>query len=349
MKDKRNSEMNISPISENEKLHVKNKIFNSVRKDKIKKKRLASLIGVAASISIIIVLSLYSSNEPTPSIIDYVKSSNGEDSNSTDVTLILGQGENHKVDEKLTTIDYSSNGKKITVGSTEVVEQEVSKNNEITYNTLIVPYGKRSKIKLSDGSIIWLNSGSKLVYPPVFNGEKREVYLEGEAIFDVAHNKKKPFVVVSNSQEVRVLGTVFGVSDYKDENDINTVLKSGSVQISYHNNSSSKRNRDKIKITPGTLANYNKSKKSIISKKVNVDNYFSWRDGVLIFNKDELDFILKKLSRHYNVQIELTDNSLMHETFSGLLNLNEDLDKVIQTIEESANLEEGILKINTNI
>jgi ferric-dicitrate binding protein FerR (iron transport regulator) len=256
------------------------------------------------------------------------------------VTLILGEGENLKIDEKITSINYSDSGEEVTIGATKTVSQQTLKNNKLVYNTLIVPYGKRSKIQLSDGSIVWLNSGSRLVYPIVFKGEKREVHLEGEGIFEVAYNKNQPFIVISQNQEAEVLGTVFGITNYLDENSINTVLKSGSVQISYTNALSS--NSDKMKITPGTIASYNKKSKAIISEKVNVDQYFSWRDGVLIFKNNDLKFIMKKLSRYYNIEIEISEFKYNKdnegETFSGYLDLNEDLDKVIKNIQMSTNM-----------
>tara|TARA_R110002073_G_scaffold40547_5_gene114965 strand:- start:71764 stop:72825 length:1062 start_codon:yes stop_codon:yes gene_type:complete len=345
MKEKKDHKVNISPISKLEKSELKNKIFYSIRKERVKKQRIKYVIGgIAASISLVIGLNFYMNSEPTMSITDFVESTKNLDSNSSDeVVLILSEGENLKADEAMTTINYSSTGQNVTVGNAKTVEQQVIKNNKVVYNTLLVPYGKRSKIKLSDGTIAWLNSGSKLIYPVVFNGDRREVYIQGEAIFDVTHNKNKPFIVISDDQEIEVLGTVFGVTNYKDDTYINTVLESGSVQISYHSSVSSSKNTDKLKITPGTLANYDKSAKSIVSKKVNVENYFAWRDGVLIFNQDKLQFIMKKLARHYNVDIDINDEVLANETFSGYLDLNEDLNQVVQTIKESANMETSLL------
>ena len=198
------------------------------------------------------------------------------------VVLVLDGGENVAVDEEIAKINYSSTGQRVDIGNSKAIDQETSKEREVVYNTLIVPYGKRSEVQLSDGTLVWLNSGSRLVYPAVFADDKREVYLEGEAIFEVTHDRQRPFKVLSEGQEIEVLGTVFNVSSYLDEESINTVLKSGSVRISYGERTVLS-GRDKLRILPGTMASYDRSTKSISSREVDVDQYFSWRDGVLIF------------------------------------------------------------------
>src|SRR5690606_32315945 len=159
------------------------------------------------------------------SITDYVNSSkNFHHPDPDNITLVLGEGEGVKINEETTEVQYSANGKKVTIGNTRSIDQKINDNDKPIYNTLFVPYGKRSKLLLSDGRVVWLNSGPKLTYPAKFEGKKREVYIEGEAIFEVANNEESPFFVVSGNQKVKVLGTVFGVSNYTDENSINTIL-----------------------------------------------------------------------------------------------------------------------------
>lgn len=334
------NKVKILPITETEKAELKRKIFKSIGKHNLRVRRIKYALGIAASLVVLVGFSIYFDTaarnktitdlDTSPELID--------NKHLEDVQLILGAGENLYINDDITTIKYSSTGEKVTIGATKQIDQNVSKTNSIVYNTLLVPYGKRSKIELSDGSVVWLNSGSKLLFPASFSEQRREVYLEGEAIFEVSHDKDHPFIVNSGDNEIEVLGTVFGVSNYLDENLFNTVLKSGSVQISY-NNKLGKRNSDKIKITPGTMASFNKDTKSITSEKVNVANYFSWRDGVLIFQNNDLQFIMKKISRYYNVDIKINDEHLARETFSGYLDLNENINKVIQSVKESTNME----------
>ena len=330
-----NSKMSISKL---EKELLKNFIFKSVDKHILKINRRKYVIGMVASITILIGLTHYNNKHSNESINYFIKSTEKIDYDNFDkVLLILGEGKNLKINEETTTINYSSSGKKVTIGDEKEVIQQVNENNKTVYNTIMVPFGKRSKIYLSDGSKVWLNSGSKLVYPAVFKNTKREVYLEGEAIFDVKHNKQKPFFVISNNQEIEVLGTVFGVTNYLNENSVNTVLKSGSVQISYKNNSRLI-NTDKLKISPGTLAQYNKEDKSIVSSKVDVSNYFSWRDGILIFKNNSLEYIMNRLSRFYKVNIIINNENLMKETYSGYLDLNDNINTVIKNIQKSTNM-----------
>lgn len=341
MKEKNTSNVKFLPITKLEKTDLKNKIFKSVRKNKSRKLRIKYGFGIAASVMLMMASGDYFNETSTESIIDFVNSSNIIKSNSVDkVVLVLGEGKYLKIDEKNSGINYSTTGEEVKIGNKKTVNQNTYKNSKVVYNTLLVPYGRRSKIKLSDGSLVWLNSGSKLVYPAVFKGNKREIYLEGEAIFDVVHQKSNPFIVISQNQEIEVLGTVFGVTSYFDEKTINTVLKSGSVQISYHNDLLFPSESDKMKISPGTIARFNKKSRGIVSEKVNVDSYFSWRDGVLVFNNNDLQFIMKRLSRYYNIEIEISNELLANdrETFSGYLDLNEDINKVIENIKESTNM-----------
>lgn len=326
-------------LSDVEKELLKKNIFASIDEVSKKKKNFGASLAIAFSAVLLISgLFLYNNRVPESTITDFVSSSKSLNVNDSDkVVLILGTGENLKIDQDNKTINYSNTGQKITLGNSKEVSQETSKNNKTVYNTLLVPYGERTKINLSDGSMVWLNSGSKMIYPAVFNGDRREIYLEGEAIFDVAHNKSKPFIVMSQDQEIEVLGTVFGVTSYNDESTINTVLKSGSVQISYKNAASSG-HIDKMKITPGTKASYDKNNKSIFSEKVNVDNYFSWRNGMLVFKKNDLKHIMKKISRYYNKSIIIEDEALSSESFSGYLDLNEDIESVLKNIKASTNM-----------
>jgi len=335
--------VNFSSITDAESAVLKKRIFNTVHKKKTKNRTVwYQVLAAACFIGCIGVVFYFQNNtSEIPSITDYVNSSNsfGDTSTENEVVLSLGKGNKLKIKEDVADINYSNTGENVTIGPGQTVHQDIEENEKAVFNTLWVPYGKRSTLTLSDGSKVWLNSGSKLIYPIAFENDKREVYIEGEAIFEVTHNKKKPFYVISDNQVVEVLGTVFGVTSYPDENATNTILKSGSVQISFQNISATSTRADKMKISPGTKASYNKDTKSIVSEKVNVDNYFSWKEGFLIFKNNELDFIMKRISRFYNVEITIENEALATETFSGYLDLNEDILTVINSIKESTTME----------
>ncbi len=300
-----------------------------------KQRKRTVLLVAAAAIPLLIILGTKFLTPAEPSLDDFIKTMpKTEVSNSDKVTVIIGQGEQIAMDEEEGHLEYSASGSSITLGSGESLAQEAVKDNKAIFNTVMVPYGKRSFVKLSDGTKVWINSGSKIVYPAVFKGSKREVFLEGEAIFEVAHNKQKPFKVKSSSQEIEVLGTVFNVSHYPDDEVMNTVLKSGSIKMTYMDD------RDNsFVMKPGTLSSFNREAKAISVKRVNTYDYFSWREGFISLSNKSLRDIINRISRYYNVSIRIDGEDLDNLTFSGRLDLSEDIDKVLNTIKESADLD----------
>lgn len=247
--------------------------------------------------------------------------------------LILSGEEEIQINSEKSKIEYAGNGKEIKIDSSHV--SQAVNGDDLVYNTVVVPYGKRTQITLSDNSSVWLNSGSKLVYPARFATDRREVYLEGEAIFEVSHNKERPFHVITNDVEVKVLGTVFDVCAYKDDKITSTILESGSVELKY--NSNSILSQSKVTMSPGMLAVYDPSEKNVRQAHVNTKLYTSWREGYFVFERQSLGEILKKISRYYNVSIQLNDQSLADETFTGPLDLRNSATQVLEIIAELIN------------
>lgn len=335
MQDHSKNNINFQQLSKHEKNRVKQRITSSVYAY-IRRRRIQKYgLGIAAaSVVILFSVGIFNSLKPEDSFIEaFAKTV--KDQKSTDrIQLVLNDDQQIEIDGDQSSIRYSSSGDEVQIGKEQSVSQNTSNSEKIVFNTLIVPFGKRSEIVLSDGSKVWLNSGSKLIFPAQFSKDKREVYLEGEAIFEVAHRQKQPFLVKSNHHEIKVLGTVFNISNYKDDPTITTVLESGSIQINVTEDKLF--NADKtINITPGTLASFNKDNRSITTKSVAIDPYFSWRDGIFIFRNDSLKSIMKKISRYYNVDIVINDEHLANETFSGYLDVKENIEHVMQTIKET--------------
>ncbi|MBL4879678.1 MAG: FecR domain-containing protein, partial [Oleispira sp.] len=318
-----------------------NRITDSIYSYIMKRRRIKYGVYVAAA-SVVVMLSIRLFNNTmhnTSPIENFVKTlGDGDIESLQNVKLILNDNQNIEIVEENTAISYSNTGQEVKIGNSKSVYQNPSKSKKIVFNTLIVPYGKRSEIELADGSKVWLNSGSKLVFPSSFTGSKREVYLEGEAIFEVAHDKTYPFIVKANSQEIEVLGTVFNVSNYANDNLISTVLKSGSVQINFKDNAFNKN----IRITPGELAVYNKVSNTIQTKIVEVEKYFSWRDGIFIFKDDSLRSIMKKVSKYYNINIVINNEDLANQEFSGLLDIKDNVEGVLSTIQETTEFQYNI-------
>ncbi len=205
--------------------------------------------------------------------------------------------------------------------------------NELVYNTLNVPYGKKFELVLADGSHVFLNSGSSLRYPAAFvNGKERTVFLEGEAFFDVAKDKEHSFVVNASEINIEVLGTKFNVSHYPEDEYINTVLIEGAVQLK----------PTKLALTdveptllkPGFKAEWNKETENISIETVNTTIYTQWTKGKLVFRNTPFIEIRKILERHYNVRIINKNSVLDKERFDATFD-EETIEQVFELLGKS--------------
>ena len=206
---------------------------------------------------------------------------------------------------------------------------------ELVYHSLKVPYGKRFNIVFSDGSKAYLNSGSFIRYPVKFiEDKKREVFLEGEAFFDVAENKNELFIVNSKGIYVEVYGTKFNVRNYSEDFNSDIVLVEGSVGIN---------NPEVSELTilkPGFKGSVNKENFRVTTSKVNTKIYTSWIDGEVIFRNETFSQILKKLERLYNVTIINNKNESLNEVFNAAINVeNENIEQVLEYFNKIYNIE----------
>jgi transmembrane sensor len=248
-------------------------------------------------------------------------------SEATETVLTLS-GRNIIIPGKRASLTYSDSGQHTHIMAGNVVNEQV-KDAATAYNTLTVPYGKRATLSLQDGTTVWLNAGSKLIYPATFEGRNREVYIDGEAYFDVAENERKPFHVFTAKLEVHVLGTAFNISAYKDETQQAVVLVSGKVAV--------KAGKESAQLAPGQLAAYTPGQTIETISNINTEDYTSWKQGIVIANHTPLAIILKKLSRYYNHNITVSEQD-GQETFSGRLDLEKSLDEVLTTISLTTSL-----------
>lgn len=207
--------------------------------------------------------------------------------------------------------------------------------NELVYHTLKVPYGKRFNILFSDGSKVSLNSGSILRYPVKFlSNQKREVFLQGEAYFDVAEDKSNLFVVNSEGINVEVHGTKFMVKNYSEDSNSDIILVSGSVKIQ------NSLNKISLLLKPGHKGSVNKVDFKITETKVNTKIYTSWIDGEVIFRMETFGQILKKLERLYNVTIINNREESLNELFNAAIDVNnEDIEMVLEYFNKIYNIE----------
>jgi ferric-dicitrate binding protein FerR (iron transport regulator) len=202
------------------------------------------------------------------------------------------------------------------------------------YNELDNAYGTVSKITLSDGTRVWLNSGSHFKYPNFFTGKNRKVYLSGEAYFEVAENKKKPFIVRVSEIDVIATGTVFSVTAYEDDSSIEATLSSGKIFLAKE---VGKYNRLKTMaaVRPNQKAILDKEKKKINIKNANCKKAFAWKNGELIFVDDPMDVVIKKLNRWYNTDIVLVDEEVKNYRYTATFT-GETLSQVLELLECSA-------------
>ena len=329
--------------------------FDKDRKQRLNDRILASVdrydsrkrikrISYISSIAAILVVGLFSNiyiNSSTyqSQLIQKAAASCNLDTSGSEVRLILDNEEEISISDKEPDLVYSENGKTVNINNGRRVSQSPDRTDRASYNTLVVPLGKKSRLTLSDGSKVWINSGSKLTYPTLFTEGRREVVLEGEAIFEVAHNDECPFYVLTDGNDIKVLGTVFNVSSYADDEHISTALQSGSVEITYTDKSRFFNAERSITIVPGTLASYNKIERKINTKKTDIAPYFSWRHGEFIFQNNDLQYIMKKISRHYGIVITIADSRLARQTFSGILDIDNNLDTVMEIMEKTSKFE----------
>jgi len=193
---------------------------------------------------------------------------------------------------------------------TRLIYATPEKSSELIFNEILVPYGKKFQLQLSDGTVVHLNSGSSLRFPISFiEGEDREVFLAGEAYFEVTKNEHQPFYVNAGEMKIAVLGTRFVVNSHEG-NDNYTVLMEGSVSLSSKNE-----NHETQKINPGEKATF--SKNIIELTQVNVNDYLGWINGQLIFNHQPFPDVIKKIERKYNVSITNRHTSLNDLKFRG--------------------------------
>ncbi|MCG6190053.1 FecR family protein [Maribellus maritimus] len=321
----------VQKLDKKEKRLLGQQISNSISRHK--KQRLWAWVSSSAAVFILVFGVYMFEQQRDKDIIEFANNITAQPKDDNTRIIINGK-EEIEIESKESKIEYLASGTEIKIDTDKKVEQVIEKE-EIVYNTIIVPYGKRTQITLSDSSTIWLNSGSKLIYPAGFKGSKREVYLEGEGVFEVSKNEKKPFYVITRDVEIKVLGTVFNISAYDDDNFSSTVLESGSVELKYKSNTLLK--QSKITMVPGTMAVYFTESKDIVQKEVDTRNYTCWKEGYIILHNESMLEITKRLSRYYNVSIVLENESLKAKTFSGRLDLKNSADIVLQIIAETSN------------
>ena len=200
--------------------------------------------------------------------------------------------------------------------------------DKLVYNTIETPKGGQYTVVLPDGSRVWINAASKLVYPVRFAGNERRVDLAGEAYFEVVHNRSMPFKVKTAAQQVEVLGTHFNVNSYTDEPSIKTTLLEGAVRIAVDGQLNSERT-----LKPGEQSVLTDKHLSILV--VNTEEAIAWKNGDFVFENQTLPEVMRKISRWYDVEIDYQQAANPQETFSGTVSRSRNLSAVLKMLEET--------------
>lgn len=191
-------------------------------------------------------------------------------------------------------------------------------------NTLYVPAGQRACITLQDGTVVWLNARSTLVYPSHFYGKERNVSITGEAFFEVSKDKEKPFIVTAQDTKIRVLGTKFNVYSYPDAKQIKTSLIEGAVQVFYKNNQVVLRPNEESIVQDGRLTVGNIKNPDILL----------WRNGIYSFNNERLAEIVRKLELYYDVTINIANPKLQDVCYTCKFRQRDGIEKILYTIQK---------------
>jgi transmembrane sensor len=197
------------------------------------------------------------------------------------------------------------------------------------YNEVFSSVDAITKVSLPDGSNVWLNHSSTLKYPAMFQGNSRTVELTGEGYFEVTHNPKIPFIVKAGEIEIKALGTVFNVMAYPDEDRIETSLINGYVEL--QRTEPDGKPIPLLKMKPTDLAIFQKSNNEINTLTIDDDRNFSWKDGKLVFSKEPFSVVVKKLSRWFNVDIQVKDPELLDLTYTATF-VHETLPQVMELL-----------------
>ena len=247
--------------------------------------------------------------------------------------LITGGGERITLSDSTLSPIQEQNGMIVNVMNNKVFytlpEDSLCTQESPIFNTLQIPRGGEYFLTLADGTEVWLNAETEIRYPVQFTGDKRVVYLDGEAYFTVAPDKKKPFTVVSTHASVSVLGTQFNFRAYPDEQDVQTTLVSGSVIMQ------SEKYKQQIKLVPGEQGVLEKRSANLTKQEVNTYLYTAWKDGRFAFRDARLEDLFNILARWYDLSVFYQSPEAKDIRFTGDLNKTDDFKSILKIIEQN--------------
>lgn len=218
------------------------------------------------------------------------------------------------------TITKAANGQIIYT----VADKLLANAQQPVYNTIETPRGGQIKVNLPDGTKVWLNAASVIKFPTSFSGNERNVTLDGEAYFEVAHNAKKPFNVFAAGAQVHVLGTHFNVNAYKDEDTLKTTLLQGSVKLTYNNAG--------VVLKPSQQGKIYGGGTGLRVAAVDTSVVMAWKNEMFEFDNTDLHSLMRQISRWYNIEVAY-ESGVPNDVFFGSISRNSNLSKVLKILE----------------
>ena len=194
-------------------------------------------------------------------------------------------------------------------------------------NIVTVPVGQRVNLQLPDGTSVWLNASSEIIYPAYFSGSTREIHLNGEAYFEVEHNASKPFIVHTETFDIKVLGTKFNVEAYKGMEGFTTALMEGSVEVT------DRKNKDKsVRLYPAQKVAFRNGELC----KSPIDSYdvYRWREGLICFKETRFADLMRQLEKNYGVRILINNEAVKEKVFSGKFRTTDGIDNALRLLQK---------------
>ncbi|MCD0488085.1 FecR domain-containing protein [Pedobacter sp. MC2016-14] len=334
------SESNRKEISDLRSQQIFEKVVSYPQANHQPRKLWPRLAGVAA-IAAILVFSILVKNgffHGDANFISSISAAQDIAPGKNGATLTLASGRKIVLSEAHNGALASESGVRISKTADGEITYEILSSPETEdagMNTLSTHRGETYRVKLPDGSLVWLNAASSITYPASFAKSKsREVVLDGEAYFEIEKEENHPFIVKSDDQDVTVLGTHFNVKAYKEETDVITTLLEGSVRVDFQaaawGDKGKVKYTDEIRLSPGQQSSLRGESMRI--SKANLEESIAWKDGDFVFTENGIERMMRDIARWYNVEV-IYEGSIPTGAFSGNVSRSKNISQVLQALE----------------
>lgn len=247
-----------------------------------------------------------------------------------DITLIMGDGQTVTLGDNLESL-HEQDGTQInrTDSGLEYSSNDRSAHLGTVMNTVITPIARTYHLMLADGTRVWLNAASAIQYPTAFNDNERRIVLKGEAYFEVAHDRDKPFIVMTEKSQITVLGTHFNVKSYPEDQVDRTALLGGSLRVA------SRQGTQSTLLNPGYEAVVIDGEEMVVNK-TDANKVLAWKNGLFIFDNESLESLLLELAKWYGISVNFADTEVKKYHFTGRLQRYEDIRFLLDIIAETS-------------